>query len=267
MPDHQPLPPATRPVVTLTTDFGLDDWYVAAIKAVLLRQCPEVCIIDVTHRIPQGDILKGSIALERAISTFAAGAIHLVVVDPGVGTGRRILVAQFEKQMVVCPDNGLLTWALRRCADEVAIWELAWRPEGRTSSTFHGRDVMAPVAGILAARAAPLHTLARATSHWEMLDIRPADQIPGQAGIIHIDHFGNATTNVPAELLATVDDPVIRVKSRSLDLRHTYADVAAGQPVALIGSSDLLEIAVRNGSAARVLGLHVGDVLDIASAS
>src|SRR5688500_2236601 len=146
-----------RPIVTLTTDFGTSDFYVAAMKAVLIRHCPEVRLIDVTHAVPRHDILCGSITLERAVSGFPEGTIHLAVVDPGVGTDRRLLVTRLNDQLIVCPDNGLITWPWHRLGPGEAF-ELTWRP-AKSSETFHGRDVMAPVAGMLADGKA-LHTLA-----------------------------------------------------------------------------------------------------------
>src|SRR5687768_18436880 len=112
-----PSPPPSytgRPIITLTSDFGTSDFYVAAMKAVLLRACPEARLIDVTHAVPRHDVLCGSITLERAVDGFPPGTIHLAVIDPGVGTGRRLLVAELNGQTVVCPDNGLITWPWHR---------------------------------------------------------------------------------------------------------------------------------------------------------
>jgi S-adenosyl-L-methionine hydrolase (adenosine-forming) len=142
------MPAQSRPIITLTTDFGTRDYYVAAMKAVLVRRCPDVRMIDITHQVPRHDILCGSITLERAIDGFLPGTVHLAVVDPGVGTDRRILIVEINQQTVVCPDNGLITWAWRRLGAARA-YELTWRPP-ETSSTFHGRDIMAPVAAMLA---------------------------------------------------------------------------------------------------------------------
>src|SRR5205085_11191085 len=127
-----------RPIVTLTTDFGLADSYVAAMKAVLIRHCPRVRLIDVTHQVPPQDVLCGSITLERAVDGFPPGTVHLAVVDPGVGSDRRILIAELNQQLVVCPDNGLITWAVRRLGPGQTS-ALAWRPKDLVSPTFHGR--------------------------------------------------------------------------------------------------------------------------------
>ena len=118
---------AHRPIVTLTTDFGSADFYAAAMKAVLIRHCPDVRLVDVTHHVPRHDILRGSITLERAVDAFPPGTVHLAVVGPGVGSSRKLLVVRIQSQIVVCPDNGLITWAWRRMGPGVAR-ELTWRP-------------------------------------------------------------------------------------------------------------------------------------------
>jgi S-adenosylmethionine hydrolase len=240
----------SRPIVTFTTDFSLADAYVAEMEAAVLRTAPDATLVDITHLIAPQDVLAGSIALERAVRAFPAGTIHVAVVDPGVGTDRRLLLCEVAGQTVLAPDNGLITWTRRRF-DKTDTFELLWRPSVRTSDTFHGRDIFAPTAGLLAAgRCAEV---ARSPLHQPVvLDIAPAKSL-SDAVVIHIDHFGNATTNVPAELLTT---------GTSIDgvgsVRRTYADVAPGETLALVGSSGLLEIAVRNGSAMEVLGLRTG---------
>src|SRR5258706_10542791 len=136
------------PIVSLTTDFGLDDWYVAAMKAVLLSHSPAARLVDITHTIPPGDIIKGSITLERALASFPPSTIHLAVIDPTVGSDRRALVVRIHQQLVVCPDNGLITWPIRRLGPFEAF-QITWKPLA-TSPTFHGRDLFAPIAGRLA---------------------------------------------------------------------------------------------------------------------
>jgi len=248
-----------RPIITLTTDFGTRDYYVAAMKAVLVRDCPQSRLIDVTHEVPRHDILCGSITLERAIDGFLPGTVHLAVVDPGVGTDRRVLVTELNRQTIVCPDNGLITWAWRRLGPGNA-YELTWRP--RTSSnTFHGRDVMAPAAAMLA-RGDRLADLARPIDDPVLLDISPAPRHSASARIIHLDIFGNATTNLSYDRIARGTSFRVR-QNRLGKLRRTYWDVPPGKPLALIGSSGLLEIAVRDGSAAKQLKLKVGDEVTV----
>ncbi|HWP39370.1 MAG TPA: SAM-dependent chlorinase/fluorinase [Tepidisphaeraceae bacterium] len=251
------------PIITLTSDFGLKDHYVAAMKAVLLGHCSQARLIDVTHLIPRHDILCGSITLERAIDVFLPGTVHLAVIDPGVGTDRRILIVQINRQLVVCPDNGLITWAWRRHAkvsgpDRSQAYELTWRPK-ESSNTFHGRDVMAPVAGRLAG-GMPIHSVAHPIDDPILLEIAPADLSQRRGQIIHIDSFGNATTNIPHEALRRIVFKNVKVKGRRLgQLKRTYGDVPPGRPLVLIGSSGLLEIAVRDADAAQQLKLCVGD--------
>jgi S-adenosylmethionine hydrolase len=249
-----------RPIVTLTTDFGLADSYVAAMKAVLIARCPQTRLIDVTHGIPAQDILCGSITLERAVDGFPERTVHLAVVDPGVGTDRRLIVAQVKGQLIVCPDNGLITWTAR-LHGQPSVHEITWRAE-KTSATFHGRDVLAPVAGMLAC-GEPLDRLARPIDDPILLDLAPAESARGR--VIHIDHFGNATTNIRQNTLGEHCGTSVRINRRRIGkLKRTYWDVAPGKPLALIGSSGLLEIAVRDGSARDDLKLRVGDdvVLD-----
>lgn len=250
---------AHSPVVTFTSDFGTRDFYVAAMKAAALRHCPDARLIDVTHDVPRHDVLAASIVLERALDAFFEGTIHVAVVDPGVGTSRRILVVQINRQLVVCPDNGLITWAWRRQGPGEAN-ELTWRPD-RASHTFHGRDIMSPVAGMLAS-GHELTRLAHPLNDPILLDLHVAKGGDRVAAVIHVDAFGNATTNMPAEVVPPDADVCLRGKNIG-PVRHTYGDVAPGQPLALIGSSGLLEIAVREGSAADTLGIKVGDKVTV----
>jgi len=246
-----------RPIITLTTDFGLRDYYVAAMKAVLISACPDARLIDITHQVPRHDILCGSITLERAIDGFPKNTVHLAVIDPGVGTDRKILIVEIGGQFVVCPDNGLITWAWRQ-HPKAAAHELTWRP-GFTSSTFHGRDIMAPVAGMLASGRKPA-AISRPLDEPVLLDVSPSslDEHAGQ--VIHIDTFGNATTNIAHERLRKLVFKDVKIKGRKIGkLKRTYWDVAPGKAIALIGSSGLLEIAVRDGDASKMLKLKVGD--------
>ncbi len=250
------------PIVTLTSDFGLSDAYVAAMKGAILRHCPTAVLIDITHNVPPQDILCGSITLERAVDGFGPGAIHLAVVDPGVGTSRRLLIAQIAQSLIVCPDNGLLTWTWRRLGPGKAH-EITWRPTGSFSDTFHGRDIMAPVAAMLA-NGRPISEFAKPIDDPILLQIAPAQSGSESGQIIHIDHFGNATTNIARESLSALARRKISVKRKRLGgFKRTYFDVAPGHPLALFGSSGLVEIAIRDGSAAKQLGLRVGDTVEL----
>jgi len=262
---------ADRPIVTLTTDFGLRDHYVAAMKAVLIRECPAARLIDVTHAVPRHDILCASITLERAIDGFPKNTVHLAVVDPGVGTDRRLLIARIKDQFVVAPDNGLITWAWRLHATTPGqsaapprlpspqVFEIT-RTFAGASSTFHGRDILAPIAGMLA-RGVATSELAHPIDNPILLDnLVPARGDDSRGSVIHIDHFGNATTNIRQDALRAKPSVNVRINRRTIGkLKRTYWDVAPGKPLALIGSSGLLEIAVRDGSAHDDLKVRVGD--------
>ncbi|CAN5476244.1 SAM-dependent chlorinase/fluorinase [soil metagenome] len=248
---------AGRPIITLMSDFGLSDCYVAAMKAVLIRHASQARLIDITHQVPRHDILCGAITLERAVDGFPPGTIHLAVVDPGVGSARRLIVAELHRQKIVCPDNGLITWAVR-LHGLATVRRITWRPE-KAGHTFHGRDILAPVAGMLAA-GKDLTKLSEPIDDPVLLKISPAAASDRKGQIIQIDHFGNATTNIPHESLRARSQVVVRVKGRPIGkLKRTYSDVAPGEAVALIGSSGLLELAVRDGSAAQALRISVGD--------
>jgi S-adenosylmethionine hydrolase len=250
-----------RPIITLTSDFGLTDAYVATMKAAILRTCPQARLIDVTHNVPRHDILCGSITLERAVDGFPEGTVHLAVVDPGVGTERRLIVARIKRQLIVCPDNGLITWSWQMHGGGEA-WEITWRP-GKSSATFHGRDIMAPVAARMAC-GAQVQEVGRSVLDPVMLDLEPVKEAHSSARIIHIDHFGNATTNVPHAVLREMPAVTVKVRNKTIGkLRRTYWDVPPGKPLALIGSSGLLEIAVRDGSAKDDLKVGVGDEIQL----
>ena len=264
---------AGRPIITLTSDFGLSDHYVAAMKAVLIRQCPTARLIDVTHTVRRHDILCASITLERAIDGFPKNTVHLAVVDPGVGTDRRLIIARIKDQYVVAPDNGLITWAWRVHSTTPTPGQSAAPPRlpppqvgeiarlSKTASpTFHGRDILSPIAGMLA-RGVPMTDLSRPIDDPVLLDnLAPANSDDSRGTVIHIDHFGNATTNIRQDALREKPAVNVRVNRRKIGkLRRTYWDVAPGKPLALIGSSGLLEIAVRDGSAHDDLKVRVGD--------
>jgi hypothetical protein len=250
------------PLVTLTTDFGLADSYVAEMKAVLLARCPRARVIDVTHQIPPQDVLAASVILERMLRVCPAGTIHVSVVDPGVGTARKLLLAKVADQYVLCPDNGLITWPWRRLPDSRAAHDLNWPPPTPASSTFHGRDILAPAAAALAAGECSASELVGIPVAPILLDVAPATKA-SDVVIIHIDGFGNAITNLPAELIHGIRLRSVKVGRRVIPVRRTYGDVPPARPLALIGSSGLLEVAVRDGNAARTLRLKVGSRLTI----
>lgn len=240
-----------RPLITLLTDFGTVDGYVAEMKGVILSRAPDARVIDVSHDVPAHDVDAGRLALARYWRRFPPGTIHLAVVDPGVGTERAALVVASEERHLIGPDNGLLSPALLSGSARAIALQT---PPG-ASATFHGRDVFAPAAAALASGA----SLDSLGEHVDSPLIRrtpephrlPDGDVSGE--VIAIDRFGNAVTNLIAARGGSV-----QVAGRTLPIRRTYGDVAEGAAIALAGSSGLIEIAVRNGSAAEVLGLARG---------
>lgn len=258
----------TAPIITLLTDFGLEDTYVASMKGVILGICPDARLVDVSHLVPPQDICTGAFLLVSVFNDFPAGTIHLAVVDPEVGTDRRGLIVQADQHLFVGPDNGLFSWIWRE-AGSCEAYRLErpgfWRPQ--VSKTFHGRDIFAPVAahlgmGVPAQAFGPPCTPRLAA--WTE-PVEAEGRIMGE--VIHIDHFGNAVTNITRKVLLRLAEPsrleVCVGELSPCPLVATYADQRIGSSVALVGSSKRLEIAVNQGHAARVCGLRRGDPVSV----
>jgi S-adenosylmethionine hydrolase len=240
-----------RRLITLLTDFGTADGYVAEIKGTLLSEAPEASVVDLSHDVPPQDVECARLAVARYWRRFPKGTVHLVVVDPGVGSARAALAVESEGRYLVGPDNGVLSPALLLASARTVSLPV---PAG-ASATFHGRDVFAPAAARLASGAA-LEALGlghpdpivRRTPLARRLD---DGAIAGE--IVTVDRFGNAITNLVAPRGGTIE-----VAGRTLEVRRTYADVASGEVTAIVGSSGLVEIALRDGDAARALHLGRG---------
>lgn len=260
---------ATRPLITLLSDFGDRDVYVGTLKGVISGICPAAHLIDLTHHIPPQDRYAARFNLLTACPHFPAATVHLAVVDPGVGTGRRAVAVATAVGHLVGPDNGIFSGLLAHypataavCLDNPAYWR---RPQ--PSATFHGRDLFAPAAAHLAAGVA-LEQLGTALSPAKLvtLSLPPlevgANSITGT--IQYIDHFGNAVTTVPADRLpvaalqASPNRVRITVQNRQVPLAPTYGAVPPGAPLALVASHGWLEVALRDGNAQAQLGLTVG---------
>jgi hypothetical protein len=240
-----------RPVITLLTDFGTADGYVGEMKGVLLARVPDAMLVDITHEIPPQDVDAARLTVARVWRRFPAGTVHLVVVDPGVGTERSALAVNSDGRWLVGPDNGVLSPAL--LASGALAVALAVPPGA--SPSFHGRDVFAPAAAALALGSA-LASLGGAVTDPVIRRTPEPHRIEDGvlAGVvILIDRFGNAVTN-----LVGLRAGVIETAGKTLPLCRTYGDVEPGKPLAIIGSSGLIEIAVRDGSAARSLSLTRG---------
>jgi hypothetical protein len=253
-------------IVTLTTDFGDQDYSVAAMKGVILQIAPRTTIVDVTHRIAPHNVLQAAFIIRHIWPSFARGTIHVVVVDPGVGTPRRILGAQYNGQTIICPDNGILS-LLQRDATLEMLREVV-NPNilaRQIAPTFHGRDIMAPAAAHLA-RGGKLGDLGPPTDRVEMLSLPQTERMADHSmrgEVIYVDGFGNLITNLGRdELVHTLNSrPGAHVWLGDRDLgpiRQTYGQVEAGHGIALIGSAGMLEIAVNRGDAADQFGVQVG---------
>lgn len=254
---------ADRPTITLMTDFGVADAYVGAMKGVILSIIPQVNLVDLTHSVAPQDVHHAAFLLSTVIDYFPTGTIHLVVVDPGVGSERRPIAVQSKRAYYVAPDNGVLSMALTRQPAETIVHLTNsdyWLPH--VSHTFHGRDIFAPVAAHLVC-GVPITELGGLIDDIAHLPTaeptrHPDGTILGQ--IQHIDRFGNCITNVPAEMLADKSPLTVKIGGRTIQgISPTYAAVEPGRAVALIGSTGFLEVAVRNDSAAARLGISVDD--------
>ena len=255
-----------RPVVALVTDFGTMDGYVGAIKGVLVRRAPGAEIVDISHDVPPGDVLAAAWILASAWRFFPDRTTFMCVVDPGVGSDRRAIAFTYEKKFGVGPDNGLFTLVLGDAKPEVAV-ELVRREhwEEPTSAVFHGRDIFAPVAASLA-RGAHVEELGDPVPNIHRLPLpRPASQKDGtvEGHVIHIDRFGNAVTDIRADLLPDVPVAVEVGGKRAADLVHYYAEAPSHTLVALINSAGHLELAVRGESAARLAGIERGTAVRV----
>lgn len=246
--------------VTLLTDFGTRDGYVAAMKGVLASLAPDALLDDAGHDLDQGDLHGAMWALSRYWDRYPAGSVHLVVVDPGVGTRRLPLALEADGRFVVAPDNGVISRVVARAGTwrTVAIDDAPGRlPEGQGSTTFHGRDVFAPAAGLLAA-GRPLDELGPVLETPVLLrEPHPRRERGEAAGeVVAVDRFGNLITNLPGEWVG--EHTFVEVKGHALPFVVAYAFGERGAPLALVNSDRLVEVAVRDGSAADLLGAGPG---------
>ena len=254
-----------RPIITLTTDYGTSDHLVGAMKGVILSINPEVNIVDVTHSVLAHDILDGALAIGQAYKYFPSKTIHVVVVDPGVGTERRPILVAGDTQYFVAPDNGVLSSVYDQ-SEALYAWNIVSEHYFRNpvSKTFHGRDIFAPVAAWMT-KSWQTSAFGEPITDFVRFAI-PKPKATGNAvkGIVlRVDHFGNLVTNFTPEdvpALSSADGKfTIRAGNAAITkLVPTFAVGAAGEAVGVIGSSGYLEIAVNKGSAARALGVGRG---------
>jgi len=251
-----------RAPIVLLTDFGLEDHYVGVMKGVIAGLAPEAQMIDLTHQIPPQDVQTAGFHLWASYRYFPEGSIFVAVVDPGVGTERKGLLLSAGGRFFLGPDNGLFTFILEEDPNFQAyslINKDYFLPV--VSYTFHGRDIFAPCAAHLF-NGAPPASFGPRVQELVRFPLPKLVEEPGRlrGGIIHVDRFGNLITNISAESLRTRQVKGIWFKGRQLPFLRTYAEVKEGEPLAIIGSTGLLEIAVFRGSAAERFGRE-GEVI------
>src|SRR3989449_83362 len=242
------------PLITLLTDFGTSDSYVAEVKAVLLSRALGAALVDVTHQIPPGDVRSAQYVLARVWHRFPEGTVHLVVVDPGVGTSRRALGAEAAGHYFVAPDNGVLS----PLPADARFFELPVPPGAAPS--FHGRDLFAPAAAELATGTALAHLGSPIADPYRVpLPAPHFDATAVRGEVIYVDRFGTLISNIPGGRV----EPGVRIKVAGTEvgvLRRTFGDVERGQLVAFVGSGGGGGIAGRGGRAARLLGVGGGGI-------
>lgn len=251
------------PIITLLTDFGHTDYFVAAMKGVMLGICPESRLVDVTHEIPPFQIAQASWTLEMTASNFPPGTVHMVVVDPGVGSERRAIVVRTQGQLFVGPDNGVLTRILAGGGSEV--WELAAAEyfQRNVSSTFHGRDIFAPVAAHLASGVTPERLGPRLDDPVLLPDPVCVEVAPGiwKGEVLWSDHFGNIVTSFRAEAFSSLDSKPfeLRINDRVVDrYARYYHCLGLGEAAVVPGSAGFLEVSINQSDAAAQFGAAPG---------
>ncbi|EDY82517.1 conserved hypothetical protein [Verrucomicrobiia bacterium DG1235] len=245
------------PLIAILTDFGESDWYVASMKAVIARICPQARSIDITHNVEPGNVRSAAFILSQCYSDFPRGTIFLCVVDPGVGSERKPVIHYDGDYHFVAPDNGLLDLlkpGMCRCYE---IENLRIDPQIRTSNTFHGRDIFAPAAAMLAAGHNPGEFgMALPKFAHEGIEFPELIGLPTKGSVIYFDTFGNAITNLRITRNSPNPEAVLLGGGERIPFAKSFSDVAKGKPVAYHGSGDFLEIAVNLGSARISLNLE-----------
>lgn len=250
-------------LISLTTDFGTRDWFVGTMKGVIAGIAPGTGVVDLTHEIPPGDIHAGAFSLLASYAFFPPGTIHVVVIDPGVGSERKPIAVKTARYVFVGPDNGVLSWALEKeLVLGVRLLENRAVCLEHISNTFHGRDIFSPAAAHLSNGTA-FESVGPAARTFQKLDCWAPIQRPGkvEGRIIYIDHFGNGITNIPNPQQQLKNGMECRVKGKRLwtvPYENYFQAVPVSAAVAVPGSSGYLEVAVNAGSAEKILGLKRG---------
>jgi len=256
---------ARMQIATLLTDFGASGPFVAAMKGVILQVCPRAQIVDISHDIPPHDLLAGALVLARSVPHFPPDTVHVAVVDPGVGTNRAILVGRYGNQTVIFPDNGIISLVERTLPlRDIRLCRNVGNLPQFISSTFHGRDIMAPLAGQIL-NGLNISTLGPRPATYKLFDLPTPtveeNRITGQ--VMYVDRFGNLTTNISGELARQLGGRLEAVTTTCNDknagpLVKTYGFVEPDRPLVVFNSTDMIEIAVNQGRADELFEAEVG---------
>jgi S-adenosylmethionine hydrolase len=259
---------AHSPIITLTTDFGTNDHFVGAVRGVILDTAPNACLVDISHAVQPFDILDGALTISQAYSYFPSGTVHLVIVDPGVGTARRPILMTGDRHQFVAPDNGVLSLIYDR-EQRISVRHITaehyFLPA--VSNTFHGRDIFAPVAAFLAKGVEPDRFGDEITDFVRFAAPRPKplDEHTFRGVVLKVDRFGNLVTNftvqdVPQLFESTAPAFKITIggKGQVTCICRNYAEINTGEAFGILGSMGFLEIAVNRGSAYQLLGAGKG---------
>ena len=256
------------PIITLTTDFGVNDHFIGAVKGVILSTAPDACIVDISHAVQPFDILDGALTISQAYNYFPSGTVHMVIVDPGVGTARRPITLTGDRHHFVSPDNGVLSLVYER-EERLSVRHITaehyFLPS--VSNTFHARDIFAPVAAYLAKGVDPSRFGEEITDYARFAAPRPkpVDAQTLKGVVLKVDRFGNLITNITAQdapklFEATPPGFKIAVGTKGTVTRicSSYAEGKPGEAFGILGSMGFLEIAANRGSAAQLLGVGKG---------
>jgi S-adenosylmethionine hydrolase len=262
---------AHRPIVTLTTDFGINDYFVGAVKGVILDIVPEAAIVDISHAVQAFDVLDGALTISQTYSYFPTGTVHMIVVDPGVGTTRRPIIASSDGYHFVAPDNGVLSMVYAK-EERIHVRHVTSDHYFRqpVSNTFHGRDIFAPVAAYLA-KMVDSHKFGEEIEDYVRFAApkpKPAGDNRLRAVVLKVDRFGNLITNLTPEdapALFTGKTPFkIIVGSKEIsEIRNNYAEGAPGEVFGIVGSMGYLEIVANRAAAAQITGAGKGAEVSI----
>jgi S-adenosyl-L-methionine hydrolase (adenosine-forming) len=264
----------SRPgIITLTTDFGLNDHFVGAMKGVMLETAPDAQIVDISHAVQPFDILDGALTISQAYSYFPSGTVHVVIVDPGVGTARRPIILTGDRHLFVAPDNGVLSLIYdreeRRSVRHVTAEHYFLQPR---SNTFHGRDIFSPVAGYLSKGVDPDRFGEEITDYVRFAAPRPkpVDERTLRGVVLKVDRFGNLITNITPPDIPKLFGPtapafkiVVGSKGPITRICGNYAEGGPGEAFGILGSMGFLEIATNRGSAFQILGAGKGSEVNI----